>query len=297
MSRTTSLVIAWIGALAFALGRACLPQTTLPEPGSLEMHVKPSDETLHGFTAFGGWDVHITRALIALGRVRFEGTDTTYCHLYPNDEGYLRILDVMRPESQKLALLYTYGHCDLSFALDRGDLNAVTGQGVTTEERTLMASAGSDTYIQNKSVSFYLEGNATNQSATKTFAWAFRERAKFSGCGFDSNGEDNGISLSSGVATNIDVVVHAEAVFQRSPFGTEYTFNRFAQADDVHGNADGEITIDELFQTPLPNFYEFPDYAGGDAAAHTLGDYVYKALVARVPRFADTGHCAIELNF
>ena len=65
-------------------------------------------------------------------------------------------------------------------------------------------------------------------------------------------------------------------------------FEPFRAADDEHGNGDGDITLDELENSPLP--------AGVIARPliQTLGDRVYLQLLSEIARFQGSGECAVR---
>ncbi len=290
-----------VGLTVVALGRACLPQTTLPEPGELHVTTTASDALTNGFSTNDGWSVSFSRALATIGRASLEGDElTTYCGLYP-DSRYNRIFDMKRAGAQKVALVYSLGHCDFSFALQRGSLNVVLGEGVTEADKIFMATPGSDAWAKNRGISLYLEGSATRESEMKTFRWSFRERVRYTSCKVgDADASVSGVSIASGSSSSLNIAVRGEAVFQNDVDDTqaELRFQPFADADDSYGNADGEVTLDELHEEPLDGFGTIPADAGVDAASvETFGDYVYKFLLPQVLRYRDTGRCDIDRSF
>jgi hypothetical protein len=283
----------------FALGRACLPQTTLPEPGNLSVTVTASDAFTNGFTTNDGWKITFQRALVGVGRASLDGDKvTTYCNLYP-DSHYNRLLDMLRPGPQKLALIYSLGHCDFSFALQRVSANTVRGEGVSIEDQILMSTLASDPWVKNERVSCFVEGRAEKAGAQKHFAWPFRERIAYSGCGLSgTDGGTHGLTLNGGQSSSVDIRIHGEALFERKP-GTTWSlvFQPFADADDVSGDGNGEITLDELHGAPLDSSVVVPEDGGVDAATiTTLGDFVYKFTLPEMARFDEDGHCAYERN-
>jgi hypothetical protein len=67
----------------------------------------------------------------------------------------------------------------------------------------------------------------------------------------------------------------------------EVRFGPFAAADDIFGDADGEVTLAELAASPF-------DLSGDHPEWQTLADYLYLGLVPRVPRYQGTGTCKFK---
>jgi hypothetical protein len=305
--KRVTLELVALSLLIGVVGPGCLPQTSLPEPGSLEVTATASNALVNGFTSDDGWTVLFSRALVALGRAGVSGDKaTTYCQLYP-DSHYTRILDMKRSEAQKVALVYSLGQCDFGFALDPPREDAVLGKGVTNADLLFMATPGSDHWTKSQSMSLYLTGTATKGSVTKTFEWQFREHFRYSSCQVgDPDASLKGVSISSGSSSSLDIAIHAEALFQNDtdPTKAELRFQPFADADDAYGNADGDITLDELTAEPVKGVGTGGIGPDGGAEVHIsadagagvgrFGDYVYRILVPEVPRYRDTGHCVVD---
>jgi hypothetical protein len=318
------LEVSALALVVAALGRGCLPQTTLPEPGAVNVTATASDGLINGFTTDDGWNIRFSRALVALGGAAVTGDqNTTYCRLYP-DSRYTRILNLLVPGPQKLVLLYSLGHCDFGFRLQRPRIDDVAGKGVTSDDRVLMVLPGSDPWSKDSGTSLYLEGSAAKGSVTKTFKWSFRVRVRYDTCVIgDPDASVRGVSIAGGSNQTLDILVRPEALFAKDAnviADSTLGFQPFADADDHWGNGDGEVTLEELKNEPLEGVGLGgigPDGGigadggiggiGADSGAEvdlpdggtisTFGDFVYALLVRNVPRFRDTGYCHSITSF
>jgi hypothetical protein len=119
----------------------------------------------------------------------------------------------------------------------------------------------------------------------------------------------SGLELVSGEEQQVAIQISGEAFFQDDPDPelAQLRFDAFAAADLVSGNADGEVTLEELRQVELarlqgqgryplrvstdPAFA--PQFSGTEA---TLEDYLYTSALPNVARFRDTGSCDVRVR-
>jgi hypothetical protein len=220
-------------------GVACLPIDTRPPPGSVLVSVS-SDDTAAGVTTEDGWLVTYDTLLISLGNF---GIAEGPCEQYAESH-YVRILDLRRPEPQKLALLRALGHCPFIFEVSSPPDNAVLGAGVTEDAKTLMRTPGSDPYVKDRGVGVHAAGVATRGDSSVAFAWSFRENLAYGHlCGE--------LSFESEVTASLDVHVRTASLFD-DPEGSAGSpvarFGPFAAAD---ADADGVVTLEELDAVPV----------------------------------------------
>jgi hypothetical protein len=286
-----------VASLPFA---ACLPKDTRPEPGSLTVTVTselPGDKA--EWVTADGWTIDYQRFLASVRRVTLD--DNGPCNVY-SEARYGRLYDALLPGSHKLSQQYALGRCELGFRIDSPHSDDLLGPGVTKADQTLMRTPGSDAWSGPSGVSIYIEGTAKKDARVKHFAWTLRRRINYSTCRLEAAGVviESGVKLSGGDDKKLDIRLHGEALFQDSldPTQAALRFDAFAQADDQYGNADGEVTLEELSLVPLESTPVDP----GDGGAKTLdggawaslGDYVYLGLVPHIARFRDTGVCSVS---
>jgi len=280
----TTPVRSLVLVLGFAVLTGCLPDDTRKAPGRLDVTVT-SDYALSpstpGFDTADGWHVEYDRFLITLGEVALGGDD---CTPY-NDTDYSRVLDALLDAPQKLSAPVALGACDFRFRMRPPPDDAVLGVGVTAADLKMLREPGSDGFAEDSGSAVYVSGKAQRAADTKRFAWSFRLGAQFDDCKLLA---DSGVSLSSDDQQSVDITLRSAALFQSVPNDAlaERRFAPFAEADDVHGNGDGSVTLEELASVPLGANATFDRW-------DSFADYVYTGLVPKLPRFRGAGICSI----
>jgi hypothetical protein len=120
-----------------------------------------------------------------------------------------------------------------------------------------VAAADKDFMVQN-GYSLYVEGTGTKGSVTKSFKWGFAQTTTYSECkAATEDGGTEGVVIVNGANDTSQLTTHGDHFFYNrllaSPDSTIPTLLRFetlASADDK-GDKNGEITFDELANTPL----------------------------------------------
>lgn len=285
--------------LALGLGAAaCLPKDTRPEPGSLTVTVTsalPNEQAV--WTSSDGWVIAYQRLLVSARRASLDGDG---CNEY-SDARYGRLYDAVRAGSNKLSQLYSLGHCDFGFRVENPRSDDLLGPGVTKDDQVFMRTPGSDDWSTNRGVSVHVEGTATKAAVTKHFVWTFRRGIQYDSCKLVASGAtESGVTLAGGDDRRLDITIHGESLFMDDldPEKASLRFDVFALADDQYGNADGEITLDELALVPLGSAPVEPGDAGpantDSGRWESLADYVYLGLVRRIARFRDSGQCDVS---
>jgi hypothetical protein len=118
-----------------------------------------------------------------------------------------------------------------------------------------------------------VEGRARNSEATKRFAWTFRRFIHYENC--ESEGETQ-LALTEHENVEVELSIGGTVLFQDGSVSTSAVvrFDPFRDADEVYGNADGLVALDELERTPID----------GSRFA-TLGELVYLELLPRITRY------------
>ncbi len=326
--REASVALLFGGLLV--VSPACLPTDTRTPPGSLYTSVQSSDMTRDGIEASAtadGWSITFQRVLVGIGRVNL-GDHNSSCTRYSN-RGYMRLLDMQVAGQQKLNIAYALGQCSVSFRVAYPGSESALGQGVSEADRVFMDTPKLDGYADptRPGIAVYVKGTATRAGSVKHFAWAFRRRISYTGCGNDATDAGvRGLALESHDAFKENIVIHAETLFQDrlDPVTAKLHFQPYADADSVTGNDDGVITLDELgkvraadagiqdlassglggvggFGADAGSFDASAGLGGADAAGPgadgglasvTLEDYIYLRLVPAMTRYKDiAGAC------
>ncbi|HXK19788.1 MAG TPA: hypothetical protein VNG33_18380, partial [Polyangiaceae bacterium] len=277
-----------------------LPKDTRPPPAQVHMTATPSTATKSGsFDTADGWTITLDQVLVVLGRASLDGDS---CSTY-SEAGYTRVLTLVgAPDAQKISDSYGLGQCDFGFGVSNAESDSVLGVGATSHDLDVLRTPGKDPSGTLRGTSMLVRGSATNGKLTEAFNWSFRDRARYQECINTVDGMSvRGLSLSQDQHVDVDIVLHAEALFRTSldPAVDRLGFDLIASGDVLFGNHDGEVTLDELGQLPLTPLELGGAFDPGDAGAPTwltLEDYVYQGAATTVARFRDTGSCTLRSN-
>lgn len=324
--RVAAGAVAAVAALS-----ACLPGDTRPPPGSLLVTVSPGPALESATVAApseDGWVIGVDRFLIAVGRVILEGDA---CAIYSLST-YDRVFDMRMGGTQKVSEQYALGACDFSFRVVTPSANSLLGVGVSEADVQFMRTPGTTPEEVRRGVSVLVIGQAQRGASVKRFAWDFRPRIVYERCRVESGtGAVFGVDARGGEAQTIDLVIHGDAPFRDAaePSVARVRFDAFALADDVYGDADGEVTLEELAAVPIEDARASGGYAdvvpagldggappldsldGGvppittvDAGVSpaallpvtTLRDFVILRALPQVAQFRGDGRCDVEVR-
>jgi hypothetical protein len=296
-----------VGSGLFA---ACLPGDTRPPPGSALVTVSADDAISNGISSAAtedGWAIHYQRFLLGIGRVSLDGPD---CSTYA-DADYTRVIDVQAGSAQKVSQQFALGQCSFRFSVAAPSSESLLGTGVSDGDVMFLRTPGADPYAGTGGISIYVEGRAVRGEETKTFAWPFRWRVDYEDCSAEIAGQElSGLEFVGGEEQSVDLLVTGEALFQDDPDPgrAKLRFDPFAQADSLSGNADGEITLEELGQVKISDVQPSAGYGRLDSLSMrrrtlvqlgnppTLEDYVYAVSFPAVVRFRGSGTCYLDLR-
>jgi hypothetical protein len=144
--------------------------------------------------------------------------------------------------------------------------------------------------------SLYIAGSASKDDVTKTFALGFTTGTQYQECHSEQNGKDTaGIVVTDGAEDTSELTTHGDHFFYDrlqgsagSNIETALRFDTIAAADD-NGDADGEITLEELEKQPLD--VRLYDPSGLPAA--NMKDFM-TGLARTVGHFRGEGECTIS---
>jgi hypothetical protein len=261
-----------------------------------------------GFVTADGWRVTYRRFFVVLGEIELDGDD---CDPY-SERGYSRILDVTRVEPQRLSVAHGLGTCDFSFRVTVPRWNTILGAGVPEDVALALRTPGSDAYADEQGISVLVEGTAEqlssgaqSPSARKRFTWAFRRFIEYDDCAFTPPGglEERGVTLTASRPISIDLFVTGGALFvtggappdPSSPAMFTTAFEPFRAADDEHGDADGNVTLEELERTPWTSPLA-ADPSSEAESANTLGAHVYLHRLPKLVRYRGGTDCTVRAS-
>lgn len=245
---------------------ACLPVDTRPEPAKVLVDVDlPSDLRASQvtpnqltFLTEDGWNVVLDRFLVSMGDMMLDGKD---CNTY-SEAWYGRILDPMQPGPQRLGQVWGLNDCYMTYQTIIPAENAVLGAGVTEADRSLMNHAlvpvGTPTGPSTvEGMTMHVQGTATKDTVQVRFDWGFHNRLFWGHCGRLVDGKfETALHLVSGQTTNVTIRIDPRNLFQvmpwvggEPPLSTDTSqplMQLIADADQVQGNANGRVAVDEL---------------------------------------------------
>jgi hypothetical protein len=276
---------------------ACVPADTRPVPASLFMTVSPSPAVANGIVTADGWSLGFDRVLVGIGRTSISSSCARY-----SEASYDRLLEVSKNGSQKLAVLYGLGHCDLRFRVGTPSAEALLGPGTTQDDLVRMRTRGQDRWVNRGGIVLEVVGSATRAGVQKRFDFVFRSSIRYSGCtlspdagqisqlGVDAGEEEIdaslvevdsgadaeppppegfGVVLESEGALTRDFRIEAEGLFRaEAAAGATLRFDPYAEADT---NGDGFVTLDELVKVPISRIRDGGPFEAGTFSG-TTGD-------------------------
>lgn len=257
--------IDYLTGLAFTVcaGVGCLPADLRPEPGRVVVDVDMPEalrqvQTVPNQITFptnDGWTVTLDRFLVSMGNMMLQGPSCTeYASAW-----YGRVLDLAQPGPQRLGQLWGLNGCRLRYEVMRPSDNAVLGAGVTEQERAFMRNAvvpfaSGDQILSDNGMATYLRGSAQKDGVQIGFDWGFSMGRRFEDCMRIIDGElEQYLPLVGGETTEITIRIEPRELFafvdptlppQSSP--VEFLMQRIADADQVQGNRNGRVSIEEL---------------------------------------------------
>jgi hypothetical protein len=273
-------------SLALALTPlGCLPDDTRDPPGQLEVTLSADSSLRTGIPSTeDGWAIAYSRFLLVLGDADLSGDD---CDAY-SESHYNRIFELSHESPQRVSLLYGLGRCQFGFRIAAPAWDSLLGDGVTTDDETWLRTPGSDAHATDAGVSIRVQGLASKLGVQKSFDWSFRRFISYEDCTLPEDATlGGGVLLRGNESSQVDIVVRGDALFGNAAVepAAPARFEPFRAADDEHGDANGEITLDELQASPLP-----PGASAG-AMIQSLGDRVYLQMLPQLAKFQGTGTC------
>jgi hypothetical protein len=291
----------------------CLPADTRPVPAEVSMSVIRDPELGDGPASFvtpDGWALTVSTLQVAMGNLGFSGDS---CNEY-SEARYRRLLDLNRPGAQKLSIVYGLEACTLSYDVAVPDEDAVLGQGLTAQDLEFMRMAtlrvSSTTGVTTtEGMALHVVGQAEKDGTSIEFDWGFADRLRFSTC-YQRGADGKGVALglASGQAVGLSITVDPRNLFQIGldpklaplsvppPTGEESqgaaapTLNLppmslvqwIVDADQVTGDANGRVSVDELAQVAIP----------GAAANQNLAELLRLFTYPTLFRYDDDGQCS-----
>jgi len=288
--RASFLLLAW-GAFS------CLPADTRPPPATVLLDVSPNDASQKGVTTVDGWSISIDRFFVGIGDASVGDACISY-----SDAGYSRLLDGKRADDQKLSLLFGLGQCEIDYRISPPASDMLLGTGVTEADAILLATKDIDPYVtQPAGISVDLGATATRGTSIKRLHWSFRQRIRYRNCQTPVDGQPaKPLDFPSNANLTYHIALMPDALLRDDNNETaSLRFDAIASADTMFGDADGNVTLDELGKVSMDVARQAGPYGIGVAAPtmmspvtiQSLEDYVYLVLLPTIPQFREPILC------
>ncbi|AUX29013.1 MULTISPECIES: hypothetical protein [Sorangium] len=237
-------------AALLALG-ACLPSETRPEPGELVYTLSGAADVLGGVQSSDGWSIEFSRFLLAASFVSTHESSACAVAALADTP---TLVDVRVPGNHEVGRVLATGECGFTYHVgplpprEHYDVEEWLGPGVTEEDLALVESLTTGAYV---------EGEATKGAVTKVFRWPFFIHDFCSGGSLWGAGDGAGptIRVRSGATERVDLAIRGDHLFfdRMDEAAAQVRFDPIAGADTdpAYGNADGEVTREELMNVPL----------------------------------------------
>jgi hypothetical protein len=292
----------------------CLPADTRPEPGRVyvtadlpaDLRESAQSDGKPSFATDDGWTITLDRLFAAVGGLGFARHDA--CIEY-SEADYNRILDLRQPGPQKIGQIWGLNDCLLSYSILVPDAEAVLGVGVTAEDRALMANAvvpvSSPTAVTTaQGMAFYVEGNAEKDGMLVRFKWGFSDSIDWTDCQRLFDGElEARLPLKGGETISVNITVDPRNLFRAilpdarptaapdagvAPAAALPLMQLIADADQVNGDANGRVSVDELATVAVSGI--------GNTGSQNLAEILRLRSYPSVFVYADDGQCVLDTH-
>lgn len=261
---------------------ACLPTDSADDSGHVHFTVE-GDRYLRtpstGLVTTDGWMLTFKKYFITLGDLMFRECDGF------TDTSYLRVVELVRQEPQKVQDFYALGSCTPWFEIRIPFDDAALGKNVTAADRQQLIDSQSSVRII---------GTATRGETSKSFSISMNVDVNLGDC--KVKGKPYVLELDKKRERTLPMTIVSGAPFYdgNDISSAALRFDPFAAADDEYGNADDNITTWELARVPLFEIAKDGRYLvpGAVAAKVTnLLEFVRVALAERYIALPNGGSC------
>lgn len=283
---TTALLLAFVGAVG------CLPADTRPEPGRVNVSVNlPPDlrasqslEQSLAFTTGDDWSIALGRLYVSMGNLGFASNG---CNEYA-EARYGRVIDMLQPGPQKLGQIWGLNDCLVSYSVYRASEEAVLGNEVTASDRAWMRDAIVPVSSPNgvttaEGMTLHVQGTAEKDGTVLSFDWGFADRINWTDCKRRIGGSlEAPLPLVGGETIEIEIELDPRNLFQLpGDAAASSLLPMIADADQRSGNANGRVSIEELYGVAGP----------ADPAGLNLAEFMRLKAYPSLFEYAGDGSC------
>jgi hypothetical protein len=248
----------------------------------IEKEIPPKDDKGEVIVE-DGWTIKYTKFLVAISDVSVgeEGKEPAAKLATP------KIFDMHAPGPKSVATFAdlpgkAYPH--VSYTIAPATAAAELGAGAADADKQLMVQNG---------YSVYVEGSATKEQTTKSFAWGFKTSTLYDRCKGEVSGkETDGVVVTNGGNDAVELTIHGDHLFYddlQSP-EAKVRVDNIANAD---ADNDGKVTLEELAAVDLADKTKITAGTYGTGSASHINDLAefVEALSRTVGHFRGEGEC------
>jgi len=227
-----------------------------------------------------GWAITYDKFLVNIGHVQVADSDGTEGDAMPGtllfDHKKKGVKSVVQFED-----LDARGWDHVSYQIPAATAEAELDGSATAADKDLM--------VKDKAA-VHVDGTAEKGGQSITFHWSFPVSTLFDNCKGDKDGkETEGALVTNGGTDEIQLTIHGDHLFydDLQSANAKLRFDPIAGAD---ADADGEVTLEELFQVKLVDITAGTYGTGSAANVNDLGAFV-TALSRTVGHYRGEGEC------
>lgn len=288
-------------AVSIAL-QGCLPADTRPEPGQVyvttdlpqdlrDSHVTAGPLT---FTTEDDWIITLTNLFVNIGGLGFSGES---CNDYA-EARYYRVLDLLQPGPQKLGQMWGLNACQVSYSVRVPNSDAILGTGVSASTRRFMQSALVPTVdtsgvTTKQGMAVQVVGAAEKAGTRVSFDWGFTDTLRLSDCQRRVDGAlEAALPLVGGETIDVNIAIDPRNLFLATPATKDPNaspssvpiMQLVADADQLSGNANNVVGIDELLGVAMPS----------GPTTLSLAEYILTKGYLSLFQYAADGQCTLD---
>lgn len=248
----------------------------------------PSDPTGEGGFV-DGWTLHYDKFLVVFHGITVGDSGGSIAETMPGS----KFVDNTRPGRKDLVSFADLDakHWDrVSYQIKPAlpDSEVVTGDVV---DRDMMVQNGYSVYVAGSAQKVGADGG----TVTKTFHWGFKTATQYTNCqqAAESGQPLEGVVITNGGTDVSELTTHGDHLYydrlMTSADPAVKTSLRFDEKAAADKNADGEVTLDELFATPI----DVRKYDPSGLDAPSLGAFMTN-LARTIGHFRGEGECVVR---
>lgn len=234
------------------------------------------EEKIPATEVVDGWEIEFSKFLIVVGGLE---TASAAGATGPSVSGF-KVFNLREKGEQLLSeFVIPSGTWDrLAYSVAPANAEAQAGNASTADTKMM----------KDMGYSIYLEGAASKDGQSKTFAWGFKTNTRYTGC------KSERAVVQVGATAKTQITIHADHFFYDDLEDPDAKV-RFQALADADKDSDGKITLEELAAVSGASFAGLAHYGVGRfAEVKDLRAFV-EHLSRTLGHIDGEGHCDVKL--